>query len=164
MVVLEIDIGNSRIKWRRFANDCKEVKSRGINLDVNGFLAEQASYEKPSAVRLSNVADRKISSKRVHVVRVIGLAKSYKILTTKMDSNRTPFGGRIIFVCFALCNLRVQIIAKSRYLFTTYSLSVRHLFIQLKFPLIKKIYLRLIKSQKGLTMIFHLFVVHLVFQ
>ena len=63
MMVLEIDIGNSRVKWRRFANDCKEVKSRGINLDVNGFLAEQASYEKPSAVRLSNVADRKISSK-----------------------------------------------------------------------------------------------------
>ena len=62
-MVLEIDIGNSRVKWRRFANDCKEVKSRGINLDVNGFLAEQASYEKPSAVRLSNVADRKISSK-----------------------------------------------------------------------------------------------------
>ena len=62
MVVLEIDIGNSRVKWRRFANDCKEVKSRGINLDVNGFLAEQASYEKPSAVRLSNVSDSKISS------------------------------------------------------------------------------------------------------
>ena len=63
MVVLEIDIGNSRVKWRRFANDCKEVKSRGINLDINGFLAEQASYEKPAAVRLSNVADPKISSK-----------------------------------------------------------------------------------------------------
>ena len=63
MVILEIDIGNSRVKWRRLANDCKEVKSRGINPDVNGFLAEQASYEKPSAVRLSNVADPKISSK-----------------------------------------------------------------------------------------------------
>ena len=62
-MVLEIDIGNSRVKWRRFANDCKEVKSRGINLDINGFLAEQASYEKPSAVRLSNVSDSKISSK-----------------------------------------------------------------------------------------------------
>ena len=63
MVVLEIDIGNSRVKWRRFANDCKEVKSRGINLDINGFLAEQANLEKPSAVRLSNVSDSKISSK-----------------------------------------------------------------------------------------------------
>ena len=56
------------------------------------------------------VKDRKIASKRVHVERVIGLAKSYKILTTKMDANRVPFGGRIIFVCFALCNLRVNIV------------------------------------------------------
>ena len=54
--------------------------------------------------------DRKIASKRVHVERVIGLAKSYKILTTKMDASRTPFGGRIIFVCFALVNLRLNIV------------------------------------------------------
>tara|TARA_B100000405_G_scaffold71319_1_gene49009 strand:+ start:224 stop:973 length:750 start_codon:yes stop_codon:yes gene_type:complete len=63
MEILEIDIGNSRIKWRRFADDRKVVVSRGINLDINGFLAEQASHEKPSAVRLSNVSDSKISSK-----------------------------------------------------------------------------------------------------
>ena len=43
-------------------------------------------------------------------LEVIVLAKSYKILTDKMDSNRTPFGGRIIFVCFALCNLRLNIV------------------------------------------------------
>ena len=63
MGILEIDIGNSRIKWRRFAGDRKIVTSRGINLDINGFLAEQANHEKPSAVRLSNVSDTKISSK-----------------------------------------------------------------------------------------------------
>ena len=63
MGILEIDIGNSRIKWRRFADDRKVVTSRGINLDINGFLAEQVNLEKPSAVRLSNVSDSKISSK-----------------------------------------------------------------------------------------------------
>ncbi|MGB0558280.1 MAG: type III pantothenate kinase [Pseudohongiellaceae bacterium] len=63
MGILEIDIGNSRIKWRRFADDRKVVTSRGINLDIDGFLAEQANHEKPSAVRLSNVSDTKISSK-----------------------------------------------------------------------------------------------------
>ena len=62
MGILEIDIGNSRIKWRRFADDRKVVTSRGINLDINGFLAEQANHEKPSTVRLSNVSDTKISS------------------------------------------------------------------------------------------------------
>ena len=40
MEILEIDIGNSRIKWRRFADDRKVVVGRGINLDINGFLAE----------------------------------------------------------------------------------------------------------------------------
>ena len=53
--------------------------------------------------------DRKIASKRVHVERVIGLAKQYKILTTKMDHQRVPYGGRIIFVCFALCNFQLRL-------------------------------------------------------
>ena len=70
MGILEIDIGNSRIKWRRFADDRKVVTSRGINLDINGFLAEQANLEKPSAVRLSNVSDSKISSKIADWTRI----------------------------------------------------------------------------------------------
>ena len=56
------------------------------------------------------VEDRKIASKRVHVERVIGLAKHYKILQTKMDHSRLPMGGRIIFVCFALVNFRLNIV------------------------------------------------------
>ena len=56
------------------------------------------------------IKDRKIASKRVHVERVIGLAKQFKILPTKLDHSRTPLGGRIIFVCFALCNFRVNIV------------------------------------------------------
>ena len=58
------------------------------------------------------VKDRKIASKRVHVERVIGLAKQYKILTTKMDIQRVPYGGRIIYVCFALLNLRPNIVPR----------------------------------------------------
>ena len=63
MVTLEIDIGNSRLKWRRFADDCKQIISRGVNLDINSFLAEQAKHERPSNVRLSTVAEPEISSK-----------------------------------------------------------------------------------------------------
>ena len=61
-MILEIDIGNSRLKWRRLANNSNEVISRGINIDIHSFIAEQASCGKPSTVRLSNVADRKTSS------------------------------------------------------------------------------------------------------
>ena len=56
--------------------------------------------------------DRRIASKRVHVERIIRLAKTYKIISTKLDHSRTPYGGRIIFVCFALCNFRINIIPK----------------------------------------------------
>ena len=70
MVTLEIDIGNSRLKWRRFADDCKKIISRGVNLDINSFLAEQAKHERPSNVRLSNVADPEISSKIADWTRV----------------------------------------------------------------------------------------------
>ena len=58
------------------------------------------------------VEDRKIASKRVHVERIIGLAKHYKILQTKMDHSRVPLGGRIIYVCFALCNFRLNIVPR----------------------------------------------------
>lgn len=54
--------------------------------------------------------DRRIASKRVHIERVIGLAKTYKILSTKLDTYRTPLGSVIIFVCFALCNFRENIV------------------------------------------------------
>ena len=58
------------------------------------------------------VEDRKIASKRIHVERVIGLAKCYKILQTKMDHSRTPAGERIIYVCFALVNFRLNIVPR----------------------------------------------------
>ena len=56
------------------------------------------------------IEDWKIASKRVHIERVIGLAKTYKILSTKLGHSRTPAGGMIIFVCFALCNFRLNIV------------------------------------------------------
>ena len=38
---------------------------------------------------VSVVEDRKISSKRVHIKRIIGLAKTFKILTKPMNSSET---------------------------------------------------------------------------
>ena len=56
------------------------------------------------------VEDRRIASKRVHVERIIALAKTFKIMDGTMDKNRVPYGGKIIFVCFALCNFRPNIV------------------------------------------------------
>ena len=58
------------------------------------------------------IKDRRIASKRVHVERVIGLAKTYKILQNELDHSKTPYGSRILFVCFMLANFRACIISK----------------------------------------------------
>jgi hypothetical protein len=54
--------------------------------------------------------DRKISSKRVHIERIIGLAKTYKILTEPMNATETKLSTKIIYVCFMLCNFRNNIV------------------------------------------------------
>lgn len=63
--------------------------------------------------RMSNetvIKDRKISSKRVHVERIIGLAKTYRILTEPMAGTETKLSSEIIFSCFMLCNFRNGIV------------------------------------------------------
>ncbi|XP_061190649.1 uncharacterized protein LOC133198614 [Saccostrea echinata] len=56
--------------------------------------------------------DRKISSKRVHIERIIGLGKTYKILTIPLNSIETKISSHITFCCYMLCNFRTCIIPK----------------------------------------------------
>ena len=56
------------------------------------------------------VRDRKIASKRVHVERVIGLAKTFKILKKPMSNTESALATQIIRVCFYLCNFRSSIV------------------------------------------------------
>lgn len=57
--------------------------------------------------------DRKIASKRVHIERIIGLAKTYKILTQPMCPLETSLATQIVTVCFYLCNFRKCIVSKT---------------------------------------------------
>ena len=56
------------------------------------------------------IKDRRISSKRIHVERVIGLAKTYKILSSPISREKTPLANRIIKLCFYLVNFRECIV------------------------------------------------------
>lgn len=56
--------------------------------------------------------DRKISSKRVHIERIIALGKTFKILCNPMNAVETLLASDIIFICFMLCNFRKGIISK----------------------------------------------------
>ncbi|XP_013420404.1 uncharacterized protein LOC106180817 [Lingula anatina] len=57
--------------------------------------------------------DRKIASKRVHVERLIGLAKTYNIMKTPLNDTETALGTQIVFVCFMLVNFRNCIVPKT---------------------------------------------------
>ena len=58
------------------------------------------------------VQDRRVASKRIHVERVIGLAKTYRILTTDIHHSLRALADKIIFVCFAICNFKPCIVGK----------------------------------------------------
>ena len=56
--------------------------------------------------------DRKIASKRVHIERIIGLGKTFKILREPMNNTESNLATEIIKVCFYLCNFRAGIVPK----------------------------------------------------
>lgn len=84
------------------------------------FATQNVAINMPTFFKKKNrltgeivMKDRKISSKRVHVERIIGLAKTFKILTESMTATETKLSTEITFVCFFLCNFRKCIVSKN---------------------------------------------------
>jgi len=59
------------------------------------------------------VEDRRIASKRIHVERVIGLGKTFKIMKKDLNGKRIALANRIIFVCFMINNFRKCIVGNT---------------------------------------------------
>ena len=79
--------------------------SKDISVNVPNF------FKKKNRLSCKTVAgDRKISSKRVHIERLIGLGKTYKILKCCLNGSEAKLSSDIIFVCFMLCNFRTGIV------------------------------------------------------
>lgn len=78
------------------------------NFKKNGYIPLKALLE-----------DRKLSKYRVHVERIIGLLKTYKILSTKLNHYRVPIATAITQVCVMLCNFRECIMKKNNQKFKT---------------------------------------------
>ncbi len=76
-----------------------------IHVNIPTFLKNRNQFDGETLVR-----GRKVASKRVHIERIIGLAKTYKILCQPMNENETQLGSHIFFVIFMLCNFRSCII------------------------------------------------------
>jgi hypothetical protein len=72
-------------------------------------LLKGKSQLEPSEV----VKDRRVASKRIHMERVIGLAKRFKILKEDLPPGKLVLGSRIVFVCFSIANFRKSIVKRS---------------------------------------------------
>ena len=76
-----------------------------VRINIPEFFKKKNRMSEQSVMK-----DRKIASKRVHVERIIGLAKTYKILTQPLNLTDAPLADAIVFTCFSLCNFRSCII------------------------------------------------------
>lgn len=77
----------------------------GVCINIPTFFKKKNRMDQKTVLR-----DRKISSKRIHVERVIGLAKSYTILKQPLNASETLLSSDITFICFMLCNFRSGIV------------------------------------------------------
>ncbi len=82
--------------------------SNNVTVNIPTFFRKKNRLSAFSVLR-----DRKIASKRVHVERIIGLAKSYKILKGPLNNTESALATQIIHVCFYLCNFRANIVPKN---------------------------------------------------
>ncbi|XP_062615043.1 uncharacterized protein LOC134276769 [Saccostrea cucullata] len=95
------------------------MADKGFNVqDI--FASKDVTINIPTFFRNRNrmsgrivLNDRKVSSKRVHIERIIGLGKTYKILTHPLTSAEACMSSDIVFVCFMLCNFRTGIVSSN---------------------------------------------------
>ncbi|XP_061167395.1 uncharacterized protein LOC133176262 [Saccostrea echinata] len=80
---------------------------KDVSVNIPSFFKKQNRMSGKTVLR-----DRKISSKRVHIERLIGLGKTYKILKTPLNTTETKLASEILFVCFTLCNFKKCIVPK----------------------------------------------------
>ena len=75
--------------------------AKDVKVNMPTFLTKKNRLS-PGSIK----ADRKISKKRVHIERIIGNVKSFKILTENLNRRETQCASDIIFVCCMLTNFR----------------------------------------------------------
>jgi hypothetical protein len=82
--------------------------SRDVTINIPTFFRKRNRFSQKTVMR-----DRKIASKRVHVERAIGLAKTFKILKHPLNQTESVLSSDIVFVCFMLVNFRRCIVPKN---------------------------------------------------
>lgn len=100
------DSGDSVMADRGF-NVQDLFSNEGIGINIPNFLKGKSQIP---GVLLK--LDKKLASQRVHIERLIGLTKTYKILTSELNQFYVPIASKIFFICLMLCNFREGIVRK----------------------------------------------------
>lgn len=79
-----------------------------VTVNIPTFFRKKNRLPSKSVLR-----DRRISSKRVHVERIIGMAKTFKILTQPLVTTEAMLASDILFICFMLVNFRKGIVPEN---------------------------------------------------
>ncbi|XP_062598931.1 uncharacterized protein LOC134260373 [Saccostrea cucullata] len=79
--------------------------TRDVFVNIPTMLKGKSQLEPEEVVH-----DRRVASKRIHIERVIGLAKTFKILRNSLPSSKVILGSRINYVCFSIVNFRPCIV------------------------------------------------------
>ena len=77
------------------------------------FLNYEVKVNEPTFLRKKNrfsakeiEGDQKIASVRVHIERIIGLCRTFRIMKGPFDAIESKMASQIFMVCFMLCNFR----------------------------------------------------------
>ena len=70
-----------------------------VSVNIPSFFKKQNRISSETVVK-----DSKIASKRVHIERIIGLGKTFKILKNPLNTYETTLSTQILTTCFYLCN------------------------------------------------------------
>ena len=79
-----------------------------VTVNIPTFFKKKNRMDGKTVLR-----DRMVSSKRVHVERIIGLGKTYKILRNPLNQTETMLSSDILFVCYMLVNFRKCIVSRN---------------------------------------------------
>jgi len=75
--------------------------SQDVFVNTPTFLKGKSQLDSQEVVH-----ERRISSKQIHIERVIWLSKCFKILKREIPGGKLQLGSRIIYVCFVISNFR----------------------------------------------------------
>ncbi|XP_014677368.1 PREDICTED: uncharacterized protein LOC106817220 [Priapulus caudatus] len=92
----------------------KGFNIQDLFVSANVFINIPQFFKNKNRLSISTILKyRKVASKRVHIERLIGLVKTYKILEHRLNKTEIALASEITTACCYLCNFRKCIVPRT---------------------------------------------------